>query len=94
MVSESGLDIGRRVKATRIAAAIRSLGGTADDARKLTESDWINAAKLSAKQTGRGYPKRGEEWHVSEVTRALVIEMLERPLADDLHGAPRDEDAP
>ena len=95
MSADAGLDIGRRVKAKRIAEAIRSLGGTDEDARKLTETDWLNAAKLSARQTGRGYPKRGEAWHVSDITRALVIEYLEWPTAPGVDsGQPRDEDAP
>jgi len=89
--AESGLDIGRRVKAKRIAAAIRSLGGTADDARRLTEADWLNADRLSVLQTGHGGPKRGQPWKPpSDVIRALVIEYLERAEADQ----PRDEDAP
>jgi hypothetical protein len=90
VTTNSGLDIGRRVKAKRIAEAIRSLGGTADDARKLTEADWLNADKLSVQQTGHGGPKRGQAWQTpSDVTRALVIEYLARP--DD---QPRDEDVP
>jgi hypothetical protein len=90
MSAESGLDIGRRVKAKRIAAALRSLGGTADDARKLNEVDWIHADMLSVQQTGHGGPKRGKQWQApSAVTRALVIEYLSRP--DD---QPRDEDIP
>lgn len=93
-MTDTGLDIGRRVKAKRIAAAIRSLDGTADDARKLTEAEWIMADKLSVQQTGRGGPKRGEEWKVpSDVTRAYVIEILDRPATPD-PGDPRDEDVP
>lgn len=83
----SGLDIGRRVKAKRIAAAIRSLGGTAADARKLSDAEWILADKLSRRQTGRGYGVADKP--PSEVTRALVIEYLSRP--DD---APRDSEVP
>ena len=95
MSADTGLDIGRAIKARRIADAIRSLGGGAHEARLLSDSDWINAAKLGAQQTGRGYPKRGETWHVSEVTRALVIEYLEWPTAPGVDsGQPRDEDAP
>ena len=77
MTAGNGLDIARRVKALRIALAIRKLGGGAHEARQFSDSDWINAAKLSAQQTGRGYPKRGETWHVSEVTRALVEDDIE-----------------
>ena len=95
MSADTGLDIGRRLKARRIADAIRSLGGGAHEARLLSDSDWINAAKLGAQQTGRGYPKRGEQWHVSDVTRALVIEILERPTAPEVEECPaRDEDVP
>ena len=95
MSGNTGLDIGRRIKARRIADAIRSLGGGAHEARQFSDSDWLNAAKLSAQQTGRGYPKRGETWHVSEVTRALVIEYLSRPEAPEADSGPaRDEDAP
>jgi hypothetical protein len=101
---DSGLDIGRRVKARRIAEAIRSLGGTAEDARKLSEPEWIMADKFSVERTGRGGPKRGQPWPVpSDVTRALVIEYLARGDAiketsgccssDQLPG-PRDEDVP
>jgi hypothetical protein len=61
----------------------------------MTESDWANAAALSAQQTGRGYPKRGQDWHVSDVTRALVIEYLSRPEAPEVEQCPaRDEDCP
>jgi hypothetical protein len=96
MSADSGLDIGRRVKARRLADALRSLGGTAADARRLSDGDWINAVKLAAQQTGRGFPKRGEPWRVpSEVTRALVIEYLARPEAPAVDpGEPRDEDVP
>ena len=90
MISDTGLDIGRRVKSKRIAAAIRSLGGTADDARKFTDVDWLNADKLSVQQAGHSGSKRGQEWRApSDVTRALVLEILSR--SDD---APRDEDIP
>ena len=91
----AGLDIGRRVKARRIAEAIRSLGGGAHEARQFSDNEWIMAAKLSAQQTGRGYPKPGEQWHVSDVTRALVIEILSRPEAPEVDECPaRDEDVP
>ena len=86
---ETGLDIGRRVKERRIADAIRGLGGGAHEARQFSDNEWIMAAKLSAQRTGSGYPKRGEQWHVSEVTRALVVEYLAKP--DD---SPRNEDIP
>lgn len=90
----TGLDIGRRVKAKRIAAALASLGADSDIARKLSPAEWIMADKLSVQQTGRGGPKRGEEWKVpSEVTRAYVIEILDRPAAPH-PGDPRDEDIP
>jgi hypothetical protein len=89
MSAETGLDIGRRVKALRISEAIRSLGGGAHEARQFSDAEWVMAAKLSAQRTGRGFPKRGEQWHVSDVTRALVIEYLSRP--DD---SPRDCDVP
>jgi len=94
--ADTGLDIGRRAKAKRIAAAIRSLGGTADDARRLTEADWLNADKLSVQQTGRGGPKRGQAWKApSEVTRALVIEILDQPETPAYDpGEPRDQDVP
>lgn len=91
----AGLDIGRRLKARRIAEAIRSLGGGAHDARQMSDSDWMNATKIAAQQTGRGFPKRGEPWHVSDVTRALVIELLSQPQAPEMPECPaRDEDCP
>lgn len=87
MTHDTGLDIGRRVKARRIAAAIRSLDGTAADARKLTDAEWLLADKLSRRQTGMGYVRVGrQDSPPSEVTRALVIEYLESD--------PRDEDVP
>ena len=102
MSADSGLDIGRRVKARRIAAAIRSLDGTAADARRMIELDWLHADMLSVQQTGHGGPKRGQAWKPpSDVTRALVIEYLERGDAEAAGcggvadpGDPRDEDAP
>jgi len=52
-MSDTGLNIGRRVKARRIAEAIRSLGGTATDARRLTDAEWCLADSLSrAKDCG------------------------------------------
>lgn len=88
-MSDPGLDIGRRVKARRIAAAIRSLGGTAEDAARLTESEWLMADQLSRQQTGMGNPRRGAaQKPPSEETRALVIAYLSQ--YDD----PRDEDVP
>ena len=59
-MTDTGLDIGRRVKARRIADAIRSLKGGAHEAQQFSEGEWVMAAKLSAQQTGRGYPKRGD----------------------------------
>jgi hypothetical protein len=95
MSANTGLDIGRRSKARRIADAIRNLGGGAREARQFSDNEWIMAAKLSAQQTGRGYPKRGEQWHVSDVTRALVIETLSQPEAPEVPECPaRDEDCP
>jgi hypothetical protein len=44
---EAGLDIGRRVKARRIAAAIRSLGGGAHEARQFSNAEWTMADTLS-----------------------------------------------
>ena len=85
----SGLDVGRKIKAKRIAQAIRSLGGGAYEARRLTDAEWLLADKLSRQQTGMGVVRIGKEDRPpSEVTRALVIEYLEidPPL--------RDEDAP
>jgi len=84
---------GRRVKARRLAEAIRELKGGADEARQFSDHEWNMAARLSAQLTGRGYPKRGEQWHVSDVTRALVIEYLSRPEAPEVDECPaRDED--
>lgn len=96
MSVDEGLQIGRRVKAKRIAAAIRSLDGTADDARRMTESDWLNADKLSVQQTGQGGPKPGVKWlPPSPETRALVIEILSREESPEfLACPPRDEDVP
>lgn len=95
MSADAGLEIGRRVKARRIAEAIRSLGGGAHETRQFRDAEWIMAVKLSAQQTGRGFPKRGEAWHVSDVTRALVIEILSRPESPEVEQCPaRDEDAP
>ena len=46
-MSDSGLDIGRRVKAKRIAAAIRSLGGGPAEAKALSDAEWLLADALS-----------------------------------------------
>jgi len=81
-VSDTGLDIGRAVKAKRIAAAIRSLGGGANEARQLSDAEWLLADKLSR---GGKAPAKSP----SPETRALVIEILSRP--DD---NPRDCDVP
>jgi len=90
MSSDTGLDIGRRVKAKRIAAAIRSLGGGAHEARQLSDAEWLLADKLSRQQTGMGVVRAGKaDKPPSDVTRALVIEILSRP--DD---SPRDCDVP
>ena len=86
MRAETGLDIGRRVKAKRIAQAIRSLGGGAYEARRLSDAEWLLADKLSRQQTGMGVVRIGKEDRPpSEVTRALVIEYLEidPPLHDE-----------
>jgi hypothetical protein len=47
MTADSGLDIGRRVKAKRIAEAVRKLGGTPDDARQFSDDEWLMADSLS-----------------------------------------------
>jgi hypothetical protein len=83
MGADSGLDIGRRIKARRIADTIRSLGGDAHEARQFSETEWLLYDKLSRKRIGR------EDKPPSEVTRALVIEYLAKQ--DD---SPRDEDIP
>jgi hypothetical protein len=79
MSTDTGLDIGRHVKARRIAAAIRSLGGGAVEARLFSDAEWLLADKLSRKQTGRGYVLQvdGKDKPPSDVTRALVIKYLE-----------------
>jgi len=89
MSADTGLDHGRRIKARRIAEAIRNLGGGAHEARQLNDSDWLNADNVSRKAA----KMRLTDKPPSDVTRALVIEYLERPPA---HGAddPRDEDIP
>ena len=74
MSADSGFDIGRRVKARRIAAAIRSLDGTAEDARKFTAAEWQMADTLGRRQHGM----KDADQPPSDVTRALVIEYLER----------------
>ena len=89
MTADSGLDIGRRKKAKRIAEAIRKLGGGAYEARRLNGTDWLNADNVSRKQTGMKLTDRPP----SDVTRALVIECLSTPPAPD-HGEPRDQDVP
>ena len=82
-MSEDGLQIGRRIKAKRIAAAIRNLGGSASDARAMSPQEWRMADAVS----------RGLTCEVTKTpspeTRALVIEYLSQP--DD---SPRDEDVP
>lgn len=46
-MTANGLDIGRRIKARRIAEAIRKLGGGAAEAREFSESEWLMADSLS-----------------------------------------------
>jgi hypothetical protein len=76
-VTDEGLQIGRRVKAKRIAEAIRSLGGTVAEAKLLSDDEWLGADQLSRKRTGMGNPKRGQpDKPPSLETRALVIEYL------------------
>ena len=85
MSADTGLDIVRRIKARRIAKAIRNLGGDAAEARLLSEREWGMADAVS----------RGLKVALrcpSEATRALVIEYLERPAVPT--SDPRDEDIP
>jgi hypothetical protein len=56
---------GRLTKAFAIAQAIWKIGGTAEDARLMTDADWSNAATLAK------YKKPP-----SDETRRVCIEML------------------
>lgn len=58
-MTDTGLQIGRKIKARRIAAAIRSLDGTAADAAKMTDAEWTMADALSrAKECPRCHGSR------------------------------------
>ena len=90
MSADDGLRIGRRVKARRIAAAIRRMNGSAADARWLTDSEWMLADLLSRrKDPSQPVVILATHRPPSPDTRALVIEYLSRP--DD---TPRDKDDP
>jgi hypothetical protein len=81
MSADEGLQIGRRKKAKRIAAALRNLGATADHARQLSDGEWVMAADLAIAD-----PKRRMHKQPSAETRSLVIAELESD--------PKDEDVP
>ena len=76
-MTDEGLKIGRRIKAKRIAAAIREFGGTVDDARRLTEAEWLMADKIS-RWKNRTVPVviGPNDRPPSMETRALVIAEL------------------
>lgn len=82
-MKDEGLEIGRRKKAKRLADMIRSLDGTVEDAKRLTEDEWRDLDKITRKHTPRDLKPPSAE------TRALVLEYLARP--DD---APKDADVP
>ncbi len=95
-MSDTGLQIGRRIKARRIAEAIRALGGGEHEARQFSDHEWLLADQVSRQRTGRGHPRRGQPDHPpSPETRALVLEYLSQPEAPTVDpGEPRDEDVP
>jgi len=81
MSADEGLQIGRRVKARRIAVQISQLAGGVANVPHITDAEWMDLDYLSR---GKKLPKRP----VSPETRALVLEYLAR------EDWPKDEDAP
>lgn len=82
MSADEGLQIGRRIKARRIAAQISGLmpeGVSVESVEKITDQEWMDLDYLSR---GGRLPKRA----VSPETRALVMEYLAQ--------WPRYEDSP
>ena len=57
--------LARRNKADKLVAVIRSFDGTVEDARGMTDEDWVHAAKLAKVALP------------SQATRIMVIEILE-----------------
>ena len=80
----TGIEIGRHMKAVRIAQQILCLGGCANLAA-ITDQEWMDLDWLS-----RG--KKGPKRPVSPATRALVAELLPPDAPDP--GPARDEDVP
>ena len=79
MTTDDGLQIGRRIKARRLAETVVKLGGVQSDVARLSDAEWSDLDFVSR---GLKLPKRP----VSPETRALVAEILAQ--------WPRDEDAP
>ena len=79
MSVDEGLQIGRRIKARRLAEAVVKLGGGQSDVARLSDAEWTLLDFLSR---GKRLPYRP----VSPETRAMVVEILAQ--------WPKDEDAP